>query len=253
MNRNQKVANCYYARTEIPTLRSLISPPWAIVIAPYFLLFCHALYRFLTTKNDLNYLLLAGMAEVVLLVAYGMARREGEQECVRAFNKNRDYPVRSYSELKSHLLRRITKKCSNKSISAGIDQYIDKSSRWKNIHSISRVDLPRLVYDPDSKQRIFALVIAIGAAIVALGVRNGATLDNLFSLFSVVHSYRLIYAIILLSLLFLMIAVIISYAAHISFSFATKCLFLLQGLRSRSRTPLRYLQRDLIESDRELG
>jgi energy-converting hydrogenase Eha subunit F len=41
-----------------------------------------------------------------------------------------------------------------------------------------------LIYDPDSKQRIYALLLAVGSAILALSIKFGSDLDTLFQSFN---------------------------------------------------------------------
>jgi len=253
MNRTQKVANYYYARTELPTLRALFRPPWLFILIPYFFLFWHSFFKYLSSGNDWNYLLLTVFAEIVFLASFAKARQDGEQECVERFNRTKTSAVSNYRALKALLLKRITRNLSNKQVSSAIDLYIEKSARWKNLHSLARTDPLRIIYDPDSKPRVFALVIAVGAAIVALGVRGGATLDNVFDLYSSILDPKLFYLLIMISVAFILVTVSTSYAARISLRAISKPLFAFQGLRSGMRMPLRYLQQDLIENDQSLG
>jgi hypothetical protein len=48
-----------------------------------------------------------------------------------------------------------------------------------------------LIYDPESKQRIYALLLAIGSAILALSIKFGSDLDTLFQSFDGVTFNRI--------------------------------------------------------------
>lgn len=110
-------------------------------------------------------------------------------------------------------------------------------------------DAARLVYDPDSKQRIYALLIVIASAVTALAIREGAGISNIFELcelgigiiLSAWFMLTLTFGLFLVALIFCRIGLI----AAISY-----LLLLYYGKSARDPMTLKYLQRELLSFHR---
>ncbi|MGW8394306.1 hypothetical protein [Pseudoduganella sp. HUAS MS19] len=99
---------------------------------------------------------------------------------------NRRFEV-EFATLDGHRKRQLTRHFGQKpsdfiEFAAQIDQMREQYEKHYP-RSNPILDLLRYVYHPESKARIYTLLLAIASAVLALAIRQGAGLDNLFQFF----------------------------------------------------------------------
>lgn len=106
------------------------------------------------------------------------------------------------------------------------------------------------LYNPDSKQRVYALLIVIVTALTALSIRDGGSINDIFSFFSA-DSFIDIIVVWFLLVIFLAGFLVLLLFARMGIEVTCSYLIIrLEGITARNPYTLKYLQRDLLKFHR---
>ena len=249
-------ANLYYATLERfgPTFWLKARWAWLLAIASGSLLWgvWRYLSEFTAARAPFDWMILyIVIPELIFIIALDKVRDIKTSAALSRINQKYKKNFTSLDHARRFLLSRYFGRDESKYLS-----FAEEIGKAMILHDQIRIPIPtrfgdaaRLIYDPDSKQRIYALLIVIASALTALAIREDASISNLFELFNsgttpIIQIWLMItftLAAFLSALLFFRVGLI----ALISY-----LLVLIYGKAARDPMTLRHLQRDLLKFNR---
>jgi len=256
MDRLFTSANLYYAVLERfgPVFWFKSVWAWILVVASGALLwgFWQYVLEFKTLRAPLDWpVLYIILPEILLLVALDRVRDTKMSAALSRINAIYNKDFTSVREGRRFLLTRFFGRKESEYLA-----FADEIEKAMVYREQLRIQIPtrfgdaaRLIYDPDSKQRIYALLIVIASALTALAIREEAGLSNVFELFDL--GARSIFSAWLMLTIFLALSLSVLLVIRIGiFALIAYLLVLFYGKSARDPMTLRYLQRDLLNFHR---
>lgn len=252
-------ANHYYAELERIGFRETIKLVWFWI----FLVFLCFVGWKLITANSLSDLAakgsILGFSELSMIVfqfafmaVYFNLQRERKKVILSRINKAYSQSFNSIDNARRFLLQRNFGRNEHEYLpfSDEITKAINYYNSLRNPFSFSASQALLLIYNPESKQRIYALLLLIASALTALSIRDGAGIQNIFEFFLGNNSGSLIVLVFFLTI-FLSFVLFSLHVLKVSIDRGWSYLVvLIDGHAARNQFTLHYLQRDLLRYHR---
>lgn len=259
MDRLYVSANHYYAVFERFGFRQRLRSVWFWLFVAMALVFCWQGFIFLTTKTpngaekfiNAEFLKLIA-AEFIVIFIFHKLQSEKSKTVLTRINAKYRRNFSTIEQARRFLLRRYfgREESDYLSFSDDIAKAISYQEQFRNPTSFGSSQLSLFIYNPDSKQRIYALLLVVVSALTALSIHEGAGISDVFEFFSGENIATLLTVWLLLVLFlagFLMLLLVVRLGFEILWSYLT---VLMNGRAARNPYTLRYLQRDLLRFHR---
>ena len=188
MSKVAKRINLYYRMFESYSSTGVLKTwwfYWSLLSILAFVL--SVLFDLVNYKKDgissfLLYLLPVMFFEIIGLICWHNLQKYRNDEIAKRCQRHLNVKQKNIKVLKEIWIKRYIS--SNTTSYLGIAESIEKviliKERNKSQFYFGRRELISLVYTVESRPRVLALLMAFGAAVIALSVRGGATVDNVF-------------------------------------------------------------------------
>ena len=130
-----------------------------------------------------------------------------------------------------------------------VGKVINYCEEFRHPFPTRTIDLFRFLYDSESKQRIYALLIVFVSMLTALAIREGAGISNVFELIN--ENSEILFATWLM--LVLISGMVLVFLLHLRVGLVlllTQLGLFLDGKKARNPLTLQYLQQDLLRFHR---
>ena len=256
MNRLFVTANHYYSVLERFGLQYTLKSPWPWIWAVFLFAFVGQGFSFVTNGTKLHgtdlFLDWQFMSLIVLefaiLALSNKLKSEKTKVVLDRINSKYRQSFCSIEQARRFLLKRFLGRCESEYLSFAddIQKAISYQDQLRNplAFGFSRVLL--FLYDPDSKQRIYALMVVVVSVLTALSIREGGSILNVFEFFAGENPALVIFVWLLLVLFLaglLMLLLVIRLGIEMLWAYLS---VRLDGKAARNPYTLKYLQRDLL-------
>lgn len=186
--------------------------------------------------------------EFALLALSNKLKSEKTKIVLERINSKYRQSFSSIEQARRFLLRRFLGRSESEYLSFADD--IQKAMNYQDqlrnplAFGFSRVLL--FLYDPDSKQRIYALLVVIVSVLTALSIREGGSISNVFEFFAGENLALVVFVWFLLVVFLaglLMLLLVIRLGVEMLWAYWS---VRLDGKAARNPYTLKYLQRDLL-------
>lgn len=256
MDRLFTSANLYYAVLErfgiVFWVRSLWT--WLLIFSSLALVYGGWLYivEFRSTRAPFDWpVIYVMLPETLLLLSLSRLRQKKETAALERINAKYNKNFSSLRQGRRYLLSHFFGRKESDYLS-----FVDEIGKVISYRDQFRVPIPtgfgdgvRLIYDPDSKQRIYALLIVIASALTALAVREGSGISNVFALIDAGAGSLFVAWTVMVIFLGLSLAVLLAFRVGLV-ALISYLTVLFDGESARDPLTLRYLQRDLLNFHR---
>lgn len=259
MNRLYVSANHYYAVLERFGFWHRLKSIWFWLFVVGFFAFCWQGFIFIKNKtsNDSNiflnmeFLKLFVLEFMVLFIFHKLQSVKSKTVLTRVNEKYR-CKFLSIEQARRFLLKRYfgREESDYLSFSDEIAKTILYQERFSNPASFGSLQISLFIYNPDSKQRIYALLLVVVSALTALAIHEGAGITDVFDFFGGENIAALItvwFVLVLFLAGFLMLLLLVRLGFEILCSYL---IVLINGKAARNPYTLRYLQKDLLHFHR---
>lgn len=256
MNRLFVTANHYYSTLERFGFHYILRSPWPWVWVGLLLLFIVQSFEIATSSTklrgtalflDWRFLSLI-VLEFAILAVSNKLRSDKEKVVLERINSKYRQSFSSIEQARRFLLQRFLGRRESEYLAFADD--IQKAIAYQHqlrnplAFSFSRALL--FLYDPESKQRIYALLVVIVSVLTALSIREGGSISNVFEFFSGENLASVIFVWLLLVVFLaglLMLLLVIRLGAEVLWAYLS---VRLDGKAARNPYTLKYIQRDLL-------
>jgi hypothetical protein len=256
MNRLFVTANHYYSVFERFGFHYMLKSPWPWAWVVFLLAFIWQGVAFLTSDTKLqgtalflDWRFLSLLALELAILAPSMKLKSEKTKVVleRVISKY-GQAFSSIEQRRRFLLGRFLGRCESEYLSFAddIQKAIAYQDQLRNplVFGFSRALL--FLYDPDSKQRIYALLVVIVSVLTALSIREGGSISNVFEFFAGENPALVLFVWLLLVFFLaglLTIGFVIRHGIELLWAYLS---VRFDGKAARNPYTLRYLQRDLL-------
>ena len=256
MNRLFVTANHYYSVLERFGVHYILKSPWPWAWAVFLLAFIWQGCAFVTSDTklqgtalflDWRFLSLLVLEFAILALSMKLKSEKTKVVLERVNSKYRK-SFSSIEQTRRFLLRRFLGRRESEylSVADDIQKAIAHQDQLRNplAFGFSRVLL--FLYDPDSKQRIYALLLVIVSVLTALSIREGGGISNVFEFFSGENPALVLFVWLMLVFFLaglLTIIFVIRHGVELLWAYLS---VRFDGKAARNPHTLRYLQRDLL-------
>lgn len=256
MNRLFVTANHYYSVFERFGFHYLLKSPWPWAWVVFLLAFIWQGVAFVTSDTklqgtalflDWRFLLLLALEFAILALSMKLKSEKTKVVLERVNSKYRQ-SFSSIEQTRRFLLGRFLGRCESEYLSFAddIQKAIAYQDQLRNplVFGFSRALL--FLYDPDSKQRIYALLVVIVSVLTALSIREGGSIWNVFEFFAGENPALVLFVWLLLVFFLaglLTIGFVIRHGIELLWAYLS---VRFDGKAARNPYTLRYLQRDLL-------
>lgn len=210
MEKLNKAANKYYQELENIGIKHYFSSVWFWVFISSLLLFCLSFTwliscLFSAVPNfNWNAAAITAAFEGLLLYSQNRMRKKKEKSILDRGEKNYSVKFETMAAYKRFLLKLFFGRNESEYLKfvEEIDKALQIHLRLVSSNVKAAPKFMNLIYDPDSKQRIYALLLAIGSAILALSIKFGSDLETLIQSFGELTLSRI--CLIMISISFLL-------------------------------------------------
>jgi len=256
MNRLFVTANHYYSALERFGLQYMLKSPWPWLLAALLFAFIWQGFAFVTsgpklhgTAHFLDWQFVSLIVlEFAILALSSKLKSEKTKFVLKRINSKYRQSFSSIEQTRRFLLRRLLGRHESEYLSFvdDIQKAIAYQDQLRNplAFDFSRVLL--FLYDPDSKQRIYALLVVIVSVLTALSIREGGSISNVFEFFAGENVALVIFAWFLLVIFLaglLMLLLVIRLGVEVLWAYLS---VRLDGKAARNPYTLKYLQSDLL-------
>lgn len=260
MNRLFGTANHYYAVLERVGFRNLATSVWAWLWVLFAVALIWRAVAFVQNSDrisgssqflNLEFAILLALEVVALLTAFKI-QSEKERLVLERINKKYSQSFNSLQQARRFLLQKLLGKreCDYLKLMEEIQKAIEYSDKLRSPLTFTFSRILQLIYDPNSKQNIYALSLVIVSILAALIISEGGGITSVFQFFTgeslaavlLVWLMITFFLALLLSMLYFMRHGVELLSAYISVR--------VDGRAARNPHTLRYLQRDLLNFHR---
>lgn len=190
MEKLSNAANKYYSELEVLGIRDKISTfwYWSFVLNALAFVICVFLATkeiFVNSKNsNWTFVIITGIFEILMFFSKYKFRHKFEKLILKRGSEKYSIKFESTIAYKRFLLKSIFGRKESEYL-----KFVEEIDKALQIHlrlvssNVKVTKFINLIYDPESKQRIYALLLAVGSAILALSIKFGSDLDTLFQSF----------------------------------------------------------------------
>lgn len=248
------VANHYYAVLERFGFKYLLKSPWAWGGIFAFLCFCWQGFLFTIETDrgtslflDFNFLPMIPLEFAIVFITRKLHSDKKKIILSRVNSKYRQN-FQAVDQARRFLLRRYfcRKETEYLAFSDEIAKALSYQEQLRNPLSFGLSHLLTFLYDPDSKQRIYALLVVIVTALTALTIHEGGGISDVFAFFAGENLAVIVFVWLILVLFlagFLMLLMIARLGVEVMWSYL---IVSFDGKAARNPHTLKYLQRDLL-------
>lgn len=256
MNRLFVTANHYYSVLERFGPQYILKSPWPWVWVVLVFVFIWQGFAFVTNGKELHgtalfldwQFLSLIVLEFAILALSNKLKSEKTKVVLERINSKYRKSFSSIEQAKRFLLKRFFGRHESEYLSFAddIQKAITYQDQLRNplAFGFSRVLL--FLYDPDSKQRIYALMVVIVSVLIALSIREGGSISNVFEFFAGENIALVIFVWLLLVIFLaglLMLLLVLRLGIEVLWAYLS---VRLDGNAARNPYTLKYLQRDLL-------
>lgn len=189
---------------------------WLLIIG--LILFFYSFYWYFN-KNAFPYftsisqnqrLIFSILTEIFVLYIWSLLLKEREKIIIKKLNKLFGVSESSYYKLKKMWFVKCVSSDQTKylEIAEKIDKTLSLKEKYKSNFSFDSKQIGLLFFKPDSKARILTMFMGVCAAIIALSLASGSSIDNVFHFYKGMTFSSIIFLDFLISI-FLMFAILI--------------------------------------------
>ncbi|MBW7903312.1 MAG: hypothetical protein H3C26_17705 [Rhodocyclaceae bacterium] len=256
MNRLFVTANHYYSVLERFGLQYILKSPWPWLWIVLLLVFIAQGFAFVTSGTKLNgtalfldwqFLSLIVLEFAILAVSNKLQSDKAKVVLERVNSKYRQ-SFSSIEQARRFLLQRFfgRHEAEYLAFADDIQKAITYQDQLRNPLAFGFSRILLFLYDPDSKQRIYALLVVVVSVLTALSIREGGSISGVFEFFA---GEKLALVVFVWLLLVVFLAGLLTLLLVIRLGVEVLWAYLsvrLDGKAARNPYTLKYLQRDLL-------
>lgn len=256
MDRLFGTANYYYAVLERFGFRNLIYSAWAWLWLLFAVAFIWRVIAFVRDNGSLDgssqflsieFASLLALEVVVLLISFKL-QSEKKRIVLERINEKYRQSFSSQHQARRFLLKKLLNRGESEYLRLmdEIQKAIDYHEKLNNPLSFSFSRILQLLYDPNSKQNIYALLLVIASILAALLISEGGSITSVFEFFAGESLHAILLMWLMISAFLALLLLILYFIRHGIELLSAYISVRIDGKAARSPHTLRYLQRDLL-------
>lgn len=155
--------------------------------------------------------------EVIGLIAFAALNSQKEQQVLKQSAILMKSDLKHLTDYKKLWLKNHVgyEPCEYGDLIKLIDDNLEIRKKNKPTFALSRTDIANAFFTSDAKPRIYALLLAIASTILALSIKNGSTIEDVFKFFDGPSIGQLFLICLFLALFLLLTAAFIKKCVHV--------------------------------------
>lgn len=256
MDRLFCTANHYYAVLERFGLRNLMTSAWTWLWILFAVAFVWRVVVFAwgneNPDGSLQFLSIEFgsllFLEVVVLFLSFKLQSEKKRIALERINKRYRQSFASLHQARRFLLQKLLGRGEGEYLKLmdEIQKAIDYHEKLRSPLAFSFARILQFLYDPNSKQNIYALLLMIVSILAALIISEGGGITPVFELFAGESSTAVLLIWVIIAAFFALLLLILFFVRHSVELLSAYISVRIDGKAARNPHTLRYLQRDLL-------
>lgn len=258
MNNIYKAANLYHAKLEKIGVKTYIKSIWTYIFFLSLCSFIFCLLGFLESPGKGSdslfsdaYFLSAIGVEIALLISINKLSVLKNYVVLRRASEESGGKFSDIRQCQRFYLKRFFARQEKEYLSLAdeIEKILKYEENFTSPWSLTFSQILGTIYDPDSKQRIYGLLLAIASAILALSIRAGSDIETVYAFFDA--PAITILQIWLGIVIFLWLASLVFQSSWRTIEPTWQLASIhFKGKHTKNVFTLKYLQRDLVNVHR---